>query len=283
MRLAAAMLVFGLARAALAQPGPGEERLVLHTPPGDIVVALYPGAAPKHAAQVLRLARLGAYDATPIAHVLRGYLVQFAGVRNRRRRMTPEQEAALVRLPLEPDGMPHTRGTLTMSRRQEDKNSAESSFSILLKDSPHLDGRYTAFGRVESGWDALDALGALPTGDGDEPRHWTELTRVDVVESARVDSVLALWATPSVRRRPRGELIWLLVAIVGLSAAAALAEGRAPGRPLRAACLLNALLAFFAVLVALAPSMPLHGWVPSCLFLSALALFRLLAAFEPPV
>ena len=277
-----ALLLF-LARTAFGQGAPADERLVLHTPQGDVVFALYPAAAPKHVAQVLRLARIGAYDATPVAHVLRGYLVQFAGVRNRRRRLAPEQLASLLKMPLEPGGMAHTRGTLTMSRRAGDEASAESSFSILLKDSPHLDGRYTAFGRVESGWEALDALGSIPTVGDDEPRHWTELTRVDVVPAARVEATVARWAGPSGRRKPRGELIWLLVAIVTLSAAAALAEGQAPGRPLRAACLLNALLAFFAVLVALGPALPLHGWVPTLLFLSALSLFRLLAAFEPPV
>ncbi|MBI5200920.1 MAG: peptidylprolyl isomerase [Elusimicrobia bacterium] len=269
-----------LAGLVFAQGVPADERVVFHTPHGDIVAALYPAAAPRHVAQMLRLARLGAYDATPVAHVLRGYLIQFAGVRNRRRRLSAAQEAGLRRLPLEANGMPHRRGTLSMSRKQDDEDSAESSFSILLKDAPHLDGRYTAFGQVESGWEALDALSALPTTKSDEPLHWTELTRVDAVPAAEVDA--KRWTAAAGRRGPRGELIWLLLAVVLSSAAGALAEGRVPGRPLRAACLLNALLAFFAVLVSLSPSLPLRGWVPAVLFASALSLFRLLSAFEPP-
>ncbi|CAL2253070.1 unnamed protein product [Prunus armeniaca] len=47
--------------------------------------------------------------------------------------------------------------------RYEDPNSAASSFSMLLGDSPHLDGQYAIFGKVTKGDETLKALEELPT------------------------------------------------------------------------------------------------------------------------
>lgn len=264
-----------------AQETPADERLILHTAHGDIVAALYPGAAPRHVAQVLRLARLGAYDTVPVARILPGYLVQFAGARARRLDLDPLQHAALRRLPLEPSGLRHSRGVLTMSREPDRKDSAESAFSILLKDSPHLDGSYTAFGRVERGWETLDALAQAPVLPDKRPRHWLEITAARVVPAAQVEA----YVEPAGKRggkAPRAALLGLLFASFALSGAASLLDAQSKSRLLRAACLLNALLAFFCLLVLVAPSLPLKGAVPAALFGSALVLFRLLAAFEPP-
>ena len=50
--------------------------------------------------------------------------------------------------------------------RTADPNSARDSFSILLGNSPHLDGKYTVFGKVVRGMDVVDAIAAEPTGEG---------------------------------------------------------------------------------------------------------------------
>ena len=44
----------------------------------------------------------------------------------------------------------HDRGIVSMAR-SDHKDSAGSQFFIVLKDSPHLDGEYTAFGRLVPG------------------------------------------------------------------------------------------------------------------------------------
>ncbi|KAG6758835.1 hypothetical protein POTOM_035296 [Populus tomentosa] len=45
----------------------------------------------------------------------------------------------------------------------EDPNSAQSSFSMLLGNAPHLDGQYAIFGKVTKGDDTLTKLEQLPT------------------------------------------------------------------------------------------------------------------------
>jgi peptidylprolyl isomerase len=39
------------------------------------------------------------------------------------------------------------------------KDTETTQFFVTHSPQPHLDGRYTAFGWVESGWTVLDALG----------------------------------------------------------------------------------------------------------------------------
>ncbi|KAF9673283.1 hypothetical protein SADUNF_Sadunf10G0008100 [Salix dunnii] len=60
----------------------------------------------------------------------------------------------------------HVRGILSMGRycpRFDDPNSAQSSFSMLLGNAPHLDGHYAIFGKVTKGDDTLTKLEQLPT------------------------------------------------------------------------------------------------------------------------
>ena len=51
----------------------------------------------------------------------------------------------------------HVRGTLSMAR-SADPDSANSQFFICFTAAPFLDGQYTAFGRVISGMEHVDAI-----------------------------------------------------------------------------------------------------------------------------
>ena len=53
--------------------------------------------------------------------------------------------------------IPHVKGTLSMARSQ-DPNSANSQFFICLEAAPHLDGQYTAFGKVIEGMEFVDNI-----------------------------------------------------------------------------------------------------------------------------
>jgi peptidyl-prolyl cis-trans isomerase B (cyclophilin B) len=51
----------------------------------------------------------------------------------------------------------HERGMLSMARSQAN-DSAGSQFFIMVKEAPHLDGNYAAFGKVTEGMDEVDKL-----------------------------------------------------------------------------------------------------------------------------
>ena len=63
----------------------------------------------------------------------------------------------------------HVRGTLSMAHG-DDPDSAATSFFLMLVPAPHLDGKYTAFGRITAG---LEVLAAFETEelDGESPKR----------------------------------------------------------------------------------------------------------------
>ena len=71
-----ALLLAPASLTAQTTPRVADERVILHTNAGDIVLALYPDAAPAHVAQFLKLVRLGVYDTTRFLRVIPGFLVQ---------------------------------------------------------------------------------------------------------------------------------------------------------------------------------------------------------------
>ncbi|MBR4544722.1 MAG: peptidylprolyl isomerase [Oscillibacter sp.] len=65
------------------------------------------------------------------------------------------------------NNLSHTRGTISMARASNDKNSASSQFFIVQSDSTFLDGDYAAFGHVTDGMEVVDEIckDAKPTDD----------------------------------------------------------------------------------------------------------------------
>jgi len=51
---------------------------------------------------------------------------------------------------------PYVRGTVGMALGGPETGGSQSF--ITLSPQPHLDGRYTVFGKVVAGWDVLDRI-----------------------------------------------------------------------------------------------------------------------------
>jgi cyclophilin family peptidyl-prolyl cis-trans isomerase len=141
----------------------GDERVLLHTNRGDLVLGLYDSVAPKHAAQIRKLVRAGVYDSTTIFRVEPGFLVQVVNAQNRQKALSKEQHAAISPIPAEFSKLKHRPGVLSMARDDDDVNSAETSFSIMLGRAPELDGKYTIFGEVLWGQPLLAMIARDPT------------------------------------------------------------------------------------------------------------------------
>lgn len=125
----------------------------LKTSAGVINLVLDPSRARNHATQMHKLLTRGAMNGTALYRYEPNFVLQF----NTADRKAIGQEAISVecqdllrRLPVEIPVQPlgaHKKFALSMARYDE-RDSAVSSFSILLTDSPHLDGEYTVFGEV---------------------------------------------------------------------------------------------------------------------------------------
>ena len=70
----------------------------------------------------------------------------------------------------------HDRGIISMARSAH-PDSAGSQFFIVVNDSPHLDGQYTAFGRLIPGLPQhLDHIVSLPTDSNAAPLDLLQAT-----------------------------------------------------------------------------------------------------------
>ena len=136
----------GLARAADANT------VYLTTKDGRITIELQPDLAPKHVAQIKKLAAQHFYDGIVFHRVIDGFMAQTGDPTG-----TGTGGSKLPDLKAEFTPTPFKRGTLGMAR-SSDPDSANSQFFICLADAPFLNNQYTVFGKVTAGMDVVDKI-----------------------------------------------------------------------------------------------------------------------------
>jgi peptidylprolyl isomerase len=143
----------------LAQPvalPPGTDpanTLIIDTTQGRIVVKLRNDLAPKHVAQIKKLAQDKYYDNVPFHRVIQGFMAQTGDGQNG----NGTGGSKYPNIPAEFSSVPFTRGMVGMARAN-DPNSANSQFFIMFGDAAFLNGKYTVVGQVLSGMDIVDKL-----------------------------------------------------------------------------------------------------------------------------
>lgn len=129
--------------------------LEVTTSVGKLHMILDPTIAPEHATQMYKLFKAGAFDGTNVIAYQPSYIFQVGSIdikHDPKKPVTNEQTSMLRRLPLEVESHREGRGlnkkwSLSMARSHAE-DSAVSSFSILLDNAPHLDNKYSVFGRL---------------------------------------------------------------------------------------------------------------------------------------
>ncbi len=141
--------------------------VTLETEQGSIVIEMLPGKAPESVRSFLNLAATGALDTTTFTRVVKDFVIQ-GGNLSTSEKWSAELAARMAhRLPDEPSDVRHVRGIVSMARSDE-PNSATTHFFILVGDGPHLDGKFSAFGRVTKGMEVADAINRAPS-EGEKP------------------------------------------------------------------------------------------------------------------
>jgi len=133
------------ASAAAADPAP---QVSLVTAKGELRLELDRRAAPRHVASFLELAAAGLYDGLDFHRVVPNFVAQGLDPRG------DGWGTAGRRLPDEFSPLPFVTGTLGMPHAGEPHGGGCQIFLTHIP-TPHLDGRYTVFGRVLSGHDLL--------------------------------------------------------------------------------------------------------------------------------
>jgi len=145
----------------------------IETTKGTITIELWDDVAPKHAENFQKLAKSGFYDGVVFHRIIPGFMIQ-GGCPDGTGMGGPGWN-----VDAEFNDREHHEGVLSMARSQ-DPNSAGSQFFICLgrNHCQHLDGQYTAFGKVTDGIDVVREIGTTQTGQGDRPVDEISMTSV---------------------------------------------------------------------------------------------------------
>lgn len=154
----------GTQSALAGEDGPGPNLVIQvsgEKANGPVVIDLLPDIAPKHVAQIVELARTGAYDNVVFHRVLDGFMAQTGDVQYGKAggdlTMAGSGKSGLPDIPAEFSDIPFLRGVVGMARSNR-PDSANSQFFIMFAPGEFLNGQYTVVGHVVSGMEVIDNL-----------------------------------------------------------------------------------------------------------------------------
>jgi peptidyl-prolyl cis-trans isomerase A (cyclophilin A) len=144
----------------------------LATTAGDVVIEVYPQAAPNAAKRFVELVSSGYYDNTPVSRVVAGFVAQF-GINWR------EPHKAWENRPFndDPTLFALERGTLAFAKAGPNTNSTQ--VFINFRENNRLaepQFNFTVFGKVVGGMDVVDSFVQVgdPSGGLDQGRLWND-------------------------------------------------------------------------------------------------------------
>ena len=183
LSIAGVMLLAAGSDRGQAQTASGKApQAVIETKFGSMEMRFFPDKAPKHVEHFIKLAKSGFYDKTIFHRVIPGFMIQGGdpNTKDETNKSAYGMGGPGYRIKAEFNDRPHVRGTVSMARSQ-DPDSAGSQFFIVVKDTPHLNGKYTVFGEVVKGMEVADNIVSLPRDARDNPLERIEMT-VKIVE-----------------------------------------------------------------------------------------------------
>jgi len=155
----------------LASPALAAEKLTVEISKGcSFDIKLRSDLAPKHVAQVTKLASQGFYDGIVFHRVIDGFMAQTGDPTGTGMGSSSEPD-----LEAEFSNEHYARGIVGMARSQN-PNSGNSQFFIMFADGGFLDGQYTVWGQVdETGMSCVDKIER-----GEPPQNPDKMTKVTV-------------------------------------------------------------------------------------------------------
>ncbi len=157
-----------------ATPDELRKTVTLKTTLGTIRIKMEPDWAPNHVRNFLMLTATGWYNGTGFHRLIKEFVIQGGMAHTRTAGETHAADRWVHPLKGEfRNDVKHTRGIVSMART-DDPDSATTSFFLMLGPAPHLDGQYSAFGRIVQGMEVLDAFEKEEV-DGETPKRRLEI------------------------------------------------------------------------------------------------------------
>ena len=158
------VMVFALLTAGFTQAAQDNPQVVLKTEMGDILVELFPKAAPVSVDNFVKLVNDYHYDGLIFHRVISGFIIQAGGFTFD---FSPRESSRGSIVNESSNGLKNKRGTLAMAR-MNDPDSASAQFFINHKSNGFLNPKgdnkgYAVFGAVVAGMNVVDAIAAVET------------------------------------------------------------------------------------------------------------------------
>jgi peptidylprolyl isomerase len=152
---------------------------------GRVTIQLRPDMAPNHVERMKTLVRRGFYNGLTFHRVIEGFMAQGGDPKG-----DGTGGSDLPDIKAEFNALPHLRGTLSAARA-ESPDSANSQFFLMFVPRLSMDGKYTAYGRVVSGMNFVDALNR-----GEPPAEPSRILKASIAADGAAPSAAAEAAAP---------------------------------------------------------------------------------------
>jgi peptidyl-prolyl cis-trans isomerase B (cyclophilin B) len=167
----ASSLIF-LASCATANTEVNNNNLVLieikFTDFGLVEAELYPEVAPVTVANFVKLVNEGFYDGLTIHRIIKGFVIQGGDPNGDGNGGSKETIIGEFLNNGFDNPLLHEAGVLSMARSSR-FNSASSQFFIVHEEASRLNNSYAAFGKVIKGFEIIDTIANVETGESDRP------------------------------------------------------------------------------------------------------------------
>lgn len=152
----------------------GEQRVVLETNQGNIVIKLFPDRAPKAVENFVGLVKKGYYNGIIFHRVIKGFMIQGGdptgtgmGGESIWGRPFEDEVSANVKF--------DRRGLLAMANAGPNTNG--SQFFITTQATPWLNMKHTIFGEVIEGYEVVEKIEGSPADSFDKPLSEQKIIR----------------------------------------------------------------------------------------------------------
>ncbi|CAD6565030.1 MAG: heme binding [Cyphobasidiales sp. Tagirdzhanova-0007] len=139
---------------------------VFDTGMGQISIELYWDHAPKTCQNFFELCKRGYYTGTVFHRIIPDFMIQGGDPTGTGRGGNSIYKGKFAD-EIHPEL--HFTGAGILAMANSGPNTNGSQFFITLAPTPHLDGKHTIFGRVQSGMRVVERLGAVRTDQEDRP------------------------------------------------------------------------------------------------------------------
>ncbi len=161
-----------------------EYLITINTEYGKIKLILFDDT-PLHKKNFINLVKSGVYNHITFHRVINRFMIQSGDYKTRNQPIG--YDPRVIQEPIKAEILHHrlnVHGAIGAPRRGDDVNPERKSNSTQFyivqnyKGAHHLDGKYTVFGQVMSGFEVIDSIAAQPTSNKDVPLKDIRITTV---------------------------------------------------------------------------------------------------------